>query len=73
MAVEWCRGCGELFGSDVDGCMYCSPECRAEAHRKLSPRRPDPKPATTLVHRAFQTLADESARYDAFHKRMRGK
>jgi hypothetical protein len=72
MAVEWCRGCGDLFGSDVDGGTYCSRDCKELAHRRLAPRRRDtPSPPTASVSRGFQTLADESSRYNAFHQRMR--
>jgi hypothetical protein len=70
MAVEWCRGCGELFGTDMEGSIYCTPGCKAETHQRLLPRR-QPKSATLLVFQAFQALADESAKFNAFHKRMR--
>lgn len=70
MACNTCFGCGGLFFSDVAD-VYCTPECKKKAHDRLAPRRPHPKPATLPLYQAFQALADESAKYDAFHQRMR--
>lgn len=70
MPVNRCKGCGSYFGGDFEA-SYCSQDCKQKVHERLRPRRSAPKPSTSLVFRAFEALAAESAKFNDYHGRMR--